>query len=750
MDIGSDEQKKIAQSVDGAIKDLKIQIEEIEAKNSQQFNEFMHSITDPENCNKVSRKILAQKEEETRREFSRLHVNYIAANVILLGDRILELRRWINAPEYMKEYDRSCSSRHPKTGAWISHIKEYVRWHDLDVFGQSFDTDVHSLLRVVPFGERALSLQGQSKLRWRLLRINMFAAKPGYGKTVLSSLIIEDLELATMSELDSAHEQRNAVFFHFTAGQSNTTDPGQAFRAILAQLLHKNQRNRELIDVLSILMDIHGCGQPSASDNEVDQALTYSIKLLPGCCFIFDGVDECLRPTEFLDRLYDQCNESCSKVVLLHRPNLELPETWEGCQKAVLNQTLNLPDIKQFILTEVSRLSNPSKILAGTSATHFVESLARRANGMFLWAKLIIQYLKCPALTQSERLKCIEEANMVEGIEDLYREILKQVETKYRKERDLIFAMLRLVSVAVRPLTLSEIKYALAIRAGHVTSAANQITDLESSWIFFCGSLLEQRDDGTMGFIHSSASEFLESVETASMDYHIDRGSCHAGLSCICLNYLLFDIPTSMLSGQPGLKASVANLKEAFPFLDYALSWVKHAECYLEHVDLLPHGYDDSNPYTTLMSTIDTLTSRRLAVTAWIEASWTFGTRPRLHKLWDGLDRLSSVFPNLDTETTKTLERLGEFSRDLAVLAEEWSHVLKFYPYEIWGESITAFSKSYFWYETQETQVTRFSVHKFSSTAGLNEMVEDSQIVVASQVSEDSRWLGLISLHPPE
>jgi hypothetical protein len=194
----------------------------------------------------------------------------------------------------------------------------------------------------------------------------------------------------------------------------------------------------------------------------------------------------------------------------------------------------------------------------------------------------------------------------------------------------------------------------------------------------------------------------------------------------------------------------VDSLNASFPFLKYALLWVRHGENSASYFQSLSLSYLDNLPWINLISTISILLSRRLTVSVWIEASWTFGIEPRLQTLAEKLNGLPLWSQEVDPGTKKSLERLGEFSEDLLWLTNDWRHVLKFYPYEIWGASITAFSNSQFWYQTTETRVTRFRPQRFSSRSGLDELAEDSQIVIASQVSTDGTLLGLVTLWPPE
>ena len=92
---------------------------------------------------------------------------------LALRARIRELKKWISAPDYMELYEREKANLKPDTGQWLLKNPTYCSWSD----GSSGLEAPGSSSR--DFASRVLTIQGS----------------PGYGKTVLSTLLIEDLGL---------------------------------------------------------------------------------------------------------------------------------------------------------------------------------------------------------------------------------------------------------------------------------------------------------------------------------------------------------------------------------------------------------------------------------------------------------------------------------------------------------------------------------------------------------------------------
>src|SRR5262249_12342732 len=133
----------------------------------------------------------------------------------------------------------------------------------------------------LPFSERVLCLQGQfffplkggKKARKggrRLTSLTFKSANPGFGKTTLSSCVIEDLQSQTQTPLISPDiTTSNLAFFHFDLRRPEKREESDALRAITTQLFHQNQTATDIIDAISLIMDVSGSGKPRASDDDI-------------------------------------------------------------------------------------------------------------------------------------------------------------------------------------------------------------------------------------------------------------------------------------------------------------------------------------------------------------------------------------------------------------------------------------------------------------------------------------------------
>jgi hypothetical protein len=146
-------------------------------------------------------------------------------------------------------------------------------------------------------------------------------AKPGYGKTVLSTAIIDDLT-AKVAELagDAEAMQQAVAFFHFNSSErTGFKTSTEAFRALAAQLIHFHRREPATMDALAVIFDKFSDGQEHASGDDVDAVLRI---LLQQCqtYLVIDGVDECTDSSAFLSTLSQIMVEVDCKVLLLSRP----------------------------------------------------------------------------------------------------------------------------------------------------------------------------------------------------------------------------------------------------------------------------------------------------------------------------------------------------------------------------------------------------------------------------------------------
>ena len=72
----------------------------------------------------------------------------------------------------------------------------------------------------------------------------------------------------------------------------------------------------------------------------------------------------------------------------------------------------------------MSRLAKRRAFPSDLELTHIIAQLSRRSNSMFLWARLMSNYLSSPYLTPNERSDAIHHLDRFEGLDTMYGKIL--------------------------------------------------------------------------------------------------------------------------------------------------------------------------------------------------------------------------------------------------------------------------------------------------------------------------------------
>ncbi|KAF2645315.1 hypothetical protein P280DRAFT_531385 [Massarina eburnea CBS 473.64] len=501
---------------------------------------------------------------------------------------------------------------------------------------------------------------------------------------------------------------------------------------------------RDVIDRVAVLIDSESSGQAIASDDEVLASLSLLLQSITDSVLVFDGIDECEDPSAFLEALRDMSSESQTQILLLARPNVEMP-AYLSHLVLDFDSHSNMADIKRYLQPQIMLLQDRRLISDKNDIQKIVDVLASRAEGMFLWAWLFTQYLNCRALTPQDRMDAIFVSSLIEGLDDVYRKIIS-VLGHYRKEKDRIQRIFEFIAVATRPLEVSELEIAVAIIPGKITAPSEIITDFETSLPIICGALVEVQSNSTVRFIHSSFRDFLTNMREGKGNelFAVNERRAHASASLACLSYILHDLPSSSICKAIGGN-NISMSKSSFPFLSYALEWVKHAGYAFiraaKEDDFSQNVQDDFDFLVTRFI------NRPLSITAWIEASWICGTKPSLAVLVkDGSEVHSADHVSLHVTRDLAFTLIEELSNEIEQLNAEWSHLLEKDPFAIWGTSITAFSRSSFWYQTKATVVS--SMLPAEAAGPHQKSHEHRPLLVKSQVSFDGNELGIVMIIP--
>jgi hypothetical protein len=584
-----------------------------------------------------------------------------------------------------------------------------------------------------------------------LLHTNRATAKPGYGKTILSCSIIEDLLYNTSELAGPSDYAPTTAFYHFDANEPSKIRASEAFRAITAQLIHSHREQTITIDALTMLIDKVGSGQLKASDEDIEQVLRLLLRQFP-TYLVFDGIDECIDHGTFLSKLCEICQTSDTRALLLSRPNLVFPLRYRlGRNWAVhLSMTHNSPDIRLFLADAFLTLTDEGLFGQLPLAEASLDEVMQRADGMFLWARLLVNFLESPALTPQERHTTISEINLLEGIERLYSGILSTLTKAFPKERQVAANIFKWVFAALYPPTVVSLHTALAVTPGHGMADSGYIPDFENSIPRLTCSLVEVRKSKRVGFIHTSFNEFIGSELSASYkEFSLcDRQATHMFLAIHCVSYLGFDIPKEplqvvqkkllrALSTAPdpeddatretrGIESRRTEesdpqnvtrmrrlLQQRYPLLRYAsVAWAEHMYRALQepgdgntdkdgnasHAEHLERSQVISTP--TWAPILSYFLIDQISVTVWVEACWTFAFKPNLDQVFYQMAPLKQrVRPDSpeSRELLWVIRGLNQLMEAVRELCSKYDHVLIARPRMIWHHDISSATDPEYW-----------------------------------------------------
>ena len=546
---------------------------------------------------------------------------------------------------------------------------------------------------------------------------------------MLCSQIVENLQalVATNSSFSGTGADLVA-YFYFTSLEADSCQSGTAFRAVLAQILQARRCDPEYIDIGSLLHN-NGEGQNKASDKEVRKNFHLCLKRLGPSFLVFDGVDECSDMEEFFLSINDILLEAPCRVLILTRPIIDTFELIDHSKvhHVVLENEKNSGDIEIYLRMRMAKLVEQEAIPGNIGLDDMVAQL---------WAFLMSNYLSSPSLSPNERLDAIRQLNRFEGLDAMYNRILKEIlKQTTQKQLSKVILIFQWVAVAKRPLTAEALRVGLAVQHGHPATSFDLIQNLEKVLSQMCGSLVEIRRDGTVGFIHVSVLEYLTHREEGRHGilepFKISTMSSEVSMTGLCLSYLTNEVPHGPLATSSVITPQRDEIETRLPLLSYVSEWWPwHAG----RIFMLLERSD----CCTQLNTVITAMNNKALVTTWIETLFLFRQEPKLTVLDSNLTLLYGIFPPSSAgEIVQLVDALKGFCTDVSNLCHRWHKVLTCQPNEIWGPSIQAWSQCEFLVNENHARIT-----------SLDSQSDMGWVLISSQVSSDGGGVGMLKVLP--
>ncbi|KAH9165576.1 hypothetical protein EDB89DRAFT_1891948 [Lactarius sanguifluus] len=452
------------------------------------------------------------------------------------------LREWVFPPDPSTNHTIACDLHHGGTAQWFFRGSMFGEW------------------------------KSTGSLLW-------IYGKPGSGKTILCSAIVQDV--IALRELGLA----SMAYFYFDFRDLDKQHIRNLLPSLLIQLSAQSDRHR---DILSRLYLAHDNGEEKPRVGVMIQCLRDMLTITDQrpIYIILDALDEC-PISSGIPSPREQVVALVKDLVNLRLPHLHICVTSrpEFDIRATLgplalhsvslhDQSGQKQDIVDYVHSVVySDSETMMKKWREADKKMVVDALSEKADGMFRWVFCQLETLR-QCLPQSVRRTLNE---LPESLDETYERVMMEIKKTNQVHA---YRMLQCLTVAVRPLSVAELAELLAF---DFDVAKGGIPELNSNWrwedheqavLSTCSSLIAVvpgQGSPVVQFSHFSVKEFLMSDRLAMStgdisQYHISLEDAHTVLAQASLGVLLRD-------------PDVTNDADSAPLAQYAAEyWVTHAQ----------------------------------------------------------------------------------------------------------------------------------------------------------------------------
>ncbi|KAH8173584.1 NACHT domain-containing protein [Sarocladium implicatum] len=403
-----------------------------------------------------------------RQKFAQESENRLAERALKRRTAVLN---WLNPSfrevSYAHESHLEARSNNPGSCEWIMEQNAFQQWYDL--------------------------VYCRTPLLW-------ISGKPGAGKSVVASYIVEQLQ---------KYPDASTAYFYF----SHRKPLQDNFRSMATTLVAQLMQHDALLDYLYTTMSNGHAGNVSTKA-EAGRLLDFSLRVRK-TFVVLDGLDECDR-----DERLHICEWFRSTVEKLDRKQHGDIRCLFICQEdGIANKDLrdiahlritselNRKDILSFSRIAQNNIeAQLGSCPLGPEQASISDVVTHRANGMFIYAKLVLDELKSYP-TKGLITEHWSPEDFPDQISDVYDRILQRLNSQaYGAQVQFRNRILTFICVARRPLRWFELQAAISLNPErNVINRDEDRTPRTCEEI--CASFVQVQKDETVVLVHSTARE---------------------------------------------------------------------------------------------------------------------------------------------------------------------------------------------------------------------------------------------------
>ncbi|CRK42660.1 hypothetical protein BN1708_008838 [Verticillium longisporum] len=402
-----------------------------------------------------------------------------------------------------------------------ANLKDIQSWLEKDAASFSFQ-DSHSPIE----GTGEWLFQQQAWINWfnscsqdsKDNGLLWLSGKSGSGKSMLSISVYQRLHRLLQPQSPSKDPLVIHTRFPGGAGNLEASNPSALCGKLLHRLLiyHLNSERKLDIDVadgLRSLQTEHLGGSKTCPWSAIWPICKTAFSRLTHVRYtwIIDGLDECQFAGQntngvpslrrFLDELRDLSTNHNCRIVIFSRRQPDMSKVIAPQFEIRIDHGLNTQDIMNFT---TKRLHADGSLIPAEQRERVLQSVRLRADGMFLWAKAMLQYLD--ELLSPEEFQ-LRLGTLPSDLSDVYDELIRVTDNKFPLETANSRRRIFVVMLEARiPLDIEDVARILEVAGDSVQQFIT----------YRCQPFIEL-DDGKLKFMHSSVRDYcLQSSESLS------------------------------------------------------------------------------------------------------------------------------------------------------------------------------------------------------------------------------------------
>ena len=478
-------------------------------------------------------------------------------------DDLAELRCWLEPVEYSEEdYLRNLNLRSPDTCDWAFTNSD-------------------------PLGKSILEwLDGRNKEH----AVVWLTGNPAQGKSVFAAYLIKKCK------------EKYGDCMYFFCRQDN--EEKRSMKKVLQTIAF---RLAEIED--AVRLNYMGLKKQGISLADMPSAMLWEklfkepsgLSKTTHC--VIDGFDELRRSDrrEFASLLSNTAFTNI-RILVVSRPDREIEDAFGESHIHIvrINKKRTNKDIRKVV---AARVQSKLRALSIESQRKVVDTLTKKAGGLFLWAKLALDII-CRKRLETAIVKALDDLPLGSEMQGLYTVIVKRIsaECEDDDDKELAKALLTWTFCSFRPLSVDELQFAVEMKFGPMTEFEKIVRD-------FSGSLIEI-EERHVAVVHATVKDFFMSEEAG--EFRISEEMGNKLIASICLDYLngaIGHLPTHFHAMEDSVPQP-DQLRLQYPFLEYAAKYL------FSHIQTF-------QPSTSFISNLFTFLEGRRSLT-WMEALGTF------------------------------------------------------------------------------------------------------------------------------